>query len=212
MRVSALNVNSMHCPALREGRAPIPRPGCQEAVGCEEVSNQGQVFEAHEQGGNRRAIACVISGIEGRKQVRAAAPALLGESSEKTCRSLAGGPTLRLPRRSYNQMKCWFSSIARSRIPPARSMLLFCRFVRPILYTIHGWNEAHARIDVQKSVLLCTIPLASGLNPNPSSIPQSEPWTLNPRLLNPNPALSHLANEGHARSLAAIYGYIIGDR
>lgn len=106
MRVSALNVNSMHCPALREGRAPIPRPGYQEAVGCEEVSNQGQVFEAHEQGGNRRAIACVISGIEGRKQVRAAAPALLGESSEKTCRSLAGGPTLRLPQRSYNQMKC----------------------------------------------------------------------------------------------------------
>ena len=61
MRVSALNVNSMHCPALREGRAPIPRPGCQEAVGCEEVSNQGQVFEAHEQGGNRRANSCSTS-------------------------------------------------------------------------------------------------------------------------------------------------------
>ena len=70
--------HALPCPA---GRQSPHIPGYQEAVGCEEVSNQGQVFEAHEQGGNRRAIACVISGIEGRKQVRAAAPALLGEMS-----------------------------------------------------------------------------------------------------------------------------------
>ena len=124
-------------------------------------NNQGQVFEAHDQGGNRwhmraalftlrlflarrtpslasragqvktddgRAIYRLrycISGIdEGRKQVRAAAPALLGESSEKACRSLAGGPTLRLSQRSYNQMKC----LAPSREAASRLRGVCCCF------------------------------------------------------------------------------------